>query len=94
MPGRGSAKTKNEALTIIADDRPLASASALDTQPRTPFARSSITTDSPLDKVVPVLISPGNAVDQFIAANTRPPETGLLPAALRREIFEAINASK
>jgi hypothetical protein len=46
--------------------------------------------DSPLDKVVPVLIAPEDAVDQFVAANTRPPETGLLPAALRREIFEAL----
>jgi len=50
--------------------------------------------DSPLDKVVPVLIAPEDAVDQFVAANTRPPEAVLLPTALRREIFGAIFAQK
>jgi len=92
MLGR-SAKTKNEDLTIIDVDRPQASMPALDTQPRTPSSRGS-TMDSPLDKVVPVLVAPEDAVDQFVVANTRPPETGLLPAALRREIFEAIFAQK
>jgi len=33
-------------------------------------------------------------VNHFVAANTRPPETGLLPAALRREIFDALYAPK
>jgi len=67
--------------------------SVLAPQPRTP-SRQFSTMDAPLDKVVPVLIAPGDAVNQFVAANTRPPETGLLPATLRREIFEAIVAQK
>jgi hypothetical protein len=87
-------KTKSEGLTIIADDRPLVSASLLVPNPRTSSSPGSTTTESPLDKVVPVLIAPGNAVDQFVAANTRPPEAGLLPAPLRREIFDALYPQK
>ena len=93
MPGRGSTETKIEPMTILADDRPLASASVVIPHPCAPLSRGS-TTDSTLDKVVPVLISPVDAVNHFVAANTRPPETGLLPAALRREIFDALYAPK
>jgi hypothetical protein len=87
-------KTKNDSLTISADDRPLASASLLGPQPRTSSSPGSTTTKSPLDTVVPVLIAPRSAVDHFVAANTRPPEAGLLPAALRREIFDALYLKK
>jgi len=87
-------KTKNDSLTIIADDRPPASASASDPHLPTSSSRGSTTSDSPLNKVVPVLIASVSAVDQFVAANTRPPEAGLLPAALRREIFDALYPEK
>jgi hypothetical protein len=93
MPGRGSTKIKIEPVTILADDRPPAAASVLAPHPRAPLSRGS-TTASPLDKVVPVLISPEDAVDQFVAANTWTPETGLLPAALRRAIFDALYTPK
>ena len=91
LPDRGSAKTKNDCPTIIANDRPLVSAPALGLQPRTSVGRGSTIADSPLDKVVSVLIAPGNAVDQFVAANTRPPEVGVVPSALRREISDALS---
>jgi hypothetical protein len=91
LPDQGSAKTKNDHLTIIAEERSLASAAGLGTQPHTPLSRGS-TTDSALNKVLPVLVSPEDAVDRFVAANTRPPEAGRLPAALRREIFNTLYA--
>jgi len=90
LPDRGSSKTKNDCPTIVANGRPLVSAPALGLQPRTSVGRGSTIADSPLDKVVSVLIAPGNAVDQFVAANTRPPEVGVLPSALRREIADAL----
>jgi len=90
IPDRDSAKTKNDSLTIIPNDRPLVSVPALASQPGASFGRGSTPTGSPLDKVVPVLIAPECAMDRFVAANTRPPEVGVLPSELRRDIFEAL----
>ncbi len=86
-------KSKNDRLATIANDPSLISAPASGSQPRTSLGLGS-SMDSPLDKAVPVLIAPANAVDQFVAVNTPPPEAGLLPAALRCEIFDAIIAQK
>jgi len=91
IPDRDSAKTKNDSLTIIPNDRPLVSVPALASQPGASFGRGSTPAGSPLDKVVPVLITPERAMDRFVAANTRPPEVGVLPSELRRDIFEALS---
>jgi len=94
VPPVKAGKTKNDSLTILADDRSSVSNSASDPQPPTSSNRGSTSSDSSLANGVPVLIAPGSAVDHFVAANTRPPEAGLLPASLRREIFDALYPKK
>jgi hypothetical protein len=93
MLGRGLANTKNEVSTIPTEEPPLPSASALDSHSHIPSSRGS-TSESSLHTAAPVLISPENAVDRLVAACTPPPASGLLPAALRREIVAALSAPK
>jgi hypothetical protein len=43
---------------------------------------------------VPVVTALGSAVDQFVAACAPSPQTGFLPSALRREIFEVLTKNQ